>query len=179
MTTIDDLPFDYPSEANAAAPAPRACRHPRPFRRIHPPTGEGLCTRCGHTFAPAQQRKGRNNRARGGRAELDVARQLEGHKMGPLGLPWDVEVEGYMRLQVKKLAAWPSLNSVLAWIDAIPVSGAMRGAALIQAVGSGKRGRRLLVLDLDEYRAFHGDVLRQSDDDIQPPDPYLEREPVP
>jgi len=37
-----------------------------------------------------RSRRGRNNRSRGGRAELDVARTYGGEKVGPLGLPEDI-----------------------------------------------------------------------------------------
>ena len=99
-------------------------------------------------------RRGKNNRKRGNAEELTVARKLGGRKMGPLGLPWDVEIPDYMRLQVKKLASWPSLAAVVALIDAIPAGRDMRGVALIQP---GRGGRRLLVLDLDEFARWHGD----------------------
>jgi hypothetical protein len=38
----------------------------------------------------ARQRRGRNNRSRGNRSELDIARTYGGEKVGPLGLPEDI-----------------------------------------------------------------------------------------
>jgi len=104
----------------------------------------------------AQSRRGRNNRKRGNGAELDVARAIGGRKVGPLGHPWDVEVPGYARLQVKKLARWPSVAAVLAWLDAIPVADPLRGVVVVQAAGQGKRGRRVVLFDFDEYVRWHG-----------------------
>ena len=157
----DDLPFSYPSLANPGAPKPRVCRR-------HVWVGLGTadqpdiiirCERCGRVRNDAASRRGRNSRARGNAEELTVARKLGGRKMGPLGLPWDVELPGYMRLQVKKLATWPSLAAVVAFIDAIPAGRDMRGAALIQP---GRGGRRLLVLDLDEFARWHGDPTKEG-----------------
>lgn len=155
----DDLPFDYPSTANPGAPKPRVCRRHVWIRYDAPELGVIKCGRCGKPRDPIASRRGRNARQRGNAEELTVARKLGGRKMGPLGLPWDVEIEGYMRLQVKKLASWPSLAAVVALIDAIPAGRDMRGAALIQP---GRGGRRLLVLDLDEFARWHGDPTKEA-----------------
>jgi hypothetical protein len=150
----DDLPFDYPdtSPPNLGAAQPKRCRR-------HLWDG-GACARCDRVRDEALIRRGKNNRARGNRAELEVARQFtDGRKVGPLGHPWDVEIPGYMRLQVKKLARWPSLSTVVDWIDAIPPSSEMRAVAVIQP---GRGGRRLLVVDLDEYAEHHGDPTKRG-----------------
>jgi hypothetical protein len=68
----------------------------KPKHRHAYPTliGAGGITRgpcaCGQPFDPGAARRGRNNRARGGRAELDIARTYGGEKVGPLGLPEDI-----------------------------------------------------------------------------------------
>lgn len=108
---------------------------------------------CGHEVDPAAAKRGRNNRTRGGKAELEVAKLLGGQKVGPLGLPEDVRLEGYARLQVKKLARLPSLASVAGWMNDMPAGGTMRGVVVIEA---GRNGRRLIVFDLDEFAAEHG-----------------------
>lgn len=114
------------------------------------------CTICFKAKDPAASRRGKNNRKRGTSAELDVARALGGRKMGPLGLPWDVEMEGYARLQVKKNAKWPSLNEVVGYLNAIPTGEAMPGAVLIEAAGQGVRGEALIVFRLRDFAERHG-----------------------
>jgi hypothetical protein len=153
----DWLPAE-PETARTLVPSPRRCTHPRQFRRDLEDGGTA-CTRCGRDIPATVSRQSRNNRKRGGAAELAVAKRIGAAKMGPLGLPWDVEKPGWIRLQVKKLAKWPSLNDVQRWMDAIPVGAEMRGVALIEAAGPGVRGRRLIVLDLDEFAEHHGEPL--------------------
>lgn len=155
----DDLPFTAPdTPPNLGAPAPKRCRRHEWFI-----TPEGwLCIRCGKPKDEAASRQNRNNRKRGGKAELDVAKTLNARKMGPLGLPWDVEHAGWIRLQVKKLARRPSLSEIIGWLDQIPVGAEMRGVALIEAAGQGVRGRRFLVLDLDEFAEHHGDPVEKA-----------------
>jgi hypothetical protein len=107
---------------------------------------------------PIMARRGRANRERGNRAELDVARSIPGGvKMGPLGLPWDVEVGTYARLQVKKLADRPSPAEIVRQIERIPDTGArLRGFVWIEAAGRGKRGRRMVYFRAPDFTAWHG-----------------------
>ena len=155
---MTDLPFLAP-EPDPTRPErqPRTChRH----RWIVATTGEtanvGTCSRCGKARDAALSRRGRNNRKRGSADELSVARLLGGEKVGPLGLPWDVIVPGWMRVQCKRLDRWPSLAQVVAWLDAIPAGTEMRGVSIADTPGPGGRTRRLLVLDLDEFASHHG-----------------------
>ena len=99
--------------------------------------GDSVCTRCGKAFPREASRRGRTNRARGNRDELEVARLLGGSKVGPLGLPHDVEVPGYMRLQCKKLASWPSLAKVISWLDAMAPHDDIRGVTVADTPGPG------------------------------------------
>jgi len=116
-----------------------------------------VCVDCGKERNEPRSRAGRNNRSRGNRAELAVARRIGGTKVGPLGKPWDVETPT-MRLQVKKVAAWPSLNAVLGYIDAIPEDILrMRGAILTQP---GRNARSLIVLDFKEFSEWYGDPTK-------------------
>ena len=106
------------------------------------------------TVDPA--RRNRNNRARGTRCELVVARTVGGRKVGQLGLPWDVEIPGYARFQVKKLARWPAITAVLGWLDAIPSAPELRGVVVVEAAGQGTHGRSVVVFDLEEWARWHG-----------------------
>ena len=114
------------------------------------------CRRCGRGRNAAASRRGRNNRARGTRDELVVARLLGGRKVGELGLPHDVEVPGYMRAQCKRLDRWPSLARVVGWLDAMGACPELRAVTLADTPGPGGRTRRLIVMDLDDFAAWHG-----------------------
>jgi hypothetical protein len=152
--TLDSLDDMLVSQAGPATPgmAARKCTHLYVPSSTDP--GYRFCLRCGRPRDEVVARRNKNNKARGGAAELDVARTLGASKVGPLGHPWDVERPGWCRLQVKKLARYPSLSQVVEWIDAIPAGREMRGVALIQP---GRGGRRLIVLDLDEFAEHHGE----------------------
>lgn len=114
------------------------------------------CRRCGKVRDDAASRRGKNNKARGGKAELVVARKLAGgEKVGPLGLPWDVAVPGFLRAQVKKLARWPSLAACIGWLDAIPAEPELRAVVV---TGTGRGARSLIVMDLDEFADWFGQV---------------------
>jgi hypothetical protein len=169
--TFDDLdafPFDYPSEPTPNGAAGRKCHHPSWTHWVIAegatvsgrigPIDEHRCRDCGAVRDPAASRRGRANRSRGNRAELDVARSIPGaRKMGPLGLPWDVEVGTYARLQVKKLASRPSLAEIARLIAAIPDTGdRLRGFVWVEAAGQGKRGQRLVWFLGDEFAQWHG-----------------------
>ncbi len=165
MTDLADLPFAYPSEptSNGATGRPKCKRHrwemtdwmENDSRVV---TYVEWCARCHVRRDPAASRRGRSNRNRGNRAELAVARMIPGaRKMGPLGLPWDVEVGTYARLQVKKLAHRPSLAEIARLIRAIPDTGdRLRGFVWIEAAGQGKRGQRLVWFTLAEWLQWHG-----------------------
>lgn len=164
MTTLDDIPDLFPAAdaARTGAAAPRKCyRHSWMLAAFDPADPEHepraiRCTRCGREYDRTVSRRSRNNRARGGREEAKVAAVLGGRKVGPLGLPHDVEVPGYMRLQVKQLDRWPSLARVIQWLDAMQPAGDVRGVTVADTPGPGGRTRRLLIVDLDEYAAYHG-----------------------
>jgi hypothetical protein len=124
-----------------------------PMRYIKEATA---CQSCGKVRDDAATRRNKNNRSRGGREELVIAKALNGRKVGPLGLPHDVVVDGYLRLQVKQLDRWPSLARVLSWLDAMSPADDVRGVTVADTPGLGGRTRRLLIVDLDEYARWHG-----------------------
>lgn len=105
---------------------------------------------------PAASRRGRNNRKRGTADELVVARLLGGLKVGELGLPWDIECPGWLRVQAKKLDRWPSIKQVLELLDAIPQADELRAVTLADTPGPGGRTRRIIVFDLAEFAAWYG-----------------------
>jgi hypothetical protein len=157
----DDLPFTIPDpDPTRPQRKPAKCRRHR-WATFHNdyysdgPLTETRCDRCGKVKDQEGSKRGRNNRKRGTSDELAVAVLLGGRKVGPLGLPWDVEVEGYLRAQCKKLARWPSLNEVVTWLDAIPAGPELRAVTLADTPGGGKV-RRLIVMDAAEFAAWHG-----------------------
>ena len=113
------------------------------------------CTRCGKPEDPVASRRSRNNGKRGRAAELDMARAVGGRKVGPLGHPWDVEMPGYSRLQIKKLATPPSLRLVAKWMaDIARTPGPeMPGVVWIEP---GRGGERLIVFRLADFADRHG-----------------------
>lgn len=146
---MSDLPFTLPDpDPSRPERAPRTCGHHAWV--------EDQCIRCGRYRDAVVGRRNRNNAKRGTSDELKVARILGGRKVGQLGLPWDVELEGYMRAQCKRLDRWPSLNEVVRWLDAIPAGRELRAVTLADTPGPGGRTRRLIVLDLEEYAQHHG-----------------------
>jgi hypothetical protein len=154
---VSDLPFDYPDTTppNLGA-APKRCRKHdwvsvTVIGQVEPIGAH--CTRCGALRDPVRERRGRNNRTRGNRAELDVARSINGRKVGPLGHPWDVEMPGYARLQVKKLATPPSLRTIAAELTRIGSGAEMPGFIWIEP---GRGGERLIVLRLSDFAERHG-----------------------
>jgi hypothetical protein len=79
---------------------PRYVPHPNRPHRYDLNDGAGWRCACGKLQDDAAVKRGRNNRARGGRAELDIARTYGGEKVGPLGLPEDIRGKSW-RTQVK------------------------------------------------------------------------------
>ena len=158
MTDLDDLPFTHDDGRipNGAQGRPTCRRHEWTWRCDTPDAGE-VCRYCGKVRDDSS-RRGRANRNRGNRAELDVARSIPGgRKMGPLGLPWDVEVGTYARLQVKKLVKRPSANEIARLIERIPDTGdRLRGFVWVEAAGQGKRGQRLVWFPAHEWSLWHG-----------------------
>lgn len=156
---MSDLPFDYGDrDPRPALAKPRTCRR-HSWVPYHVFNDQGItewCGRCHRWRDEAASRRSRNNRKRGTGDELAVANILGGRKVGPLGLPWDVEVAGYLRAQCKQLDRWPSLNAVIAWLDAIPSEPELRAVTLADTPGGGRKTRRLIVLDLDEFARWHG-----------------------
>ena len=153
--TLDDLDLFDPGDPRPGAAPSRKCRAHAWQTYRNDGREWTACYRCGHVKDHAVSRRSRNNRSRGTRDELAVARILGGAKIGELGLPWDVETPA-IRVQCKKLDRWPSLAKVLEWLDAIPVGHHARAVTLADTPGTGGKVRRLIVLDLDEFASWYG-----------------------
>lgn len=118
------------------------------------------CFKCGLTLEryQARSRRGRNNRARGNRIELEIARSLGLRKVGMFGGPEDVgDRDAPFLVQVKSRsgAAFPS------WMDTelakLPVTAQQTPLLVIAEAGAvGKRRRALVVLRMEDWIALHG-----------------------
>jgi hypothetical protein len=155
---VTDLPFTLPDpDPTRPERKPAKCRRHQWCAYLgNDLEAHEVCYRCNTRRDLVLSKRGRNNRKRGTSDELAVARILGGSKVGPLGLPWDVVMDGYLRVQCKRLDKWPSLNAVVAWLDAIPAGPELRAVTLADTPGPGGRTRRLIVLDLEEYARWHG-----------------------
>ena len=110
---------------------------------------------------PARARRNRNNGKRGRAAELDAARWTGGRKVGPMGWPWDVELPGYARVQVRKLATPPSLREVIKALDAIARTPGPEMAAYLW-IEPGRGGERLVITRLRDWQEHHGPVKEEA-----------------
>lgn len=154
MVDEANLPFSY-GERLATPTGAKPKRHPHVYDQTVGVGNDGLryACRCGVIQDPAAGRRNKNNRKRGNAAELDVARALGGRKMGPLGLPWDVEMEGYARLQVRKYATPQGLRTIALELARIGSGATMPGYVWIEP---GRGGEALIVFRLADFAERHG-----------------------
>ena len=116
-----------------------------------------VCARCGRIRDAIASRKGRNNRSRGNAIEREVARQLGMRRVGQYGGPTDVQGELF-GVQVKSGGAYP--ERLHNWLKAVPVtSGQVALLVVTDAPGPGHKRRALVVLDLTDWIALHGEEL--------------------
>lgn len=167
MNDLDSLDLMNATTApNPGAPAPRTCRphrwewtdwmddQSRVLSRVE------WCARCHRLRDAAVSRRSRNNRKRGNAAELEVARAMDGRKVGPLGHPWDVETP-LLRVSVKKLATPPSLRFAITELHRVSAAPGPQAPAFVW-IEPGRGGERLIVLRLDDFAALHGDPLEEE-----------------
>ena len=167
MTDLDSLPFDYPSEPNLGAAPPKSCIHPRQLRRQF--EGGVACGRCGKELDPERQARGRRARNRGNSIERQMAARLGLRRVGQYGGPDDLAGDLFAA-QVKSGLSFP--ERLWKWLKQVPTKAGQTALLVVtDAPGPGRRRRALVILDLDEWAALHG---RDSDEEIQPVDPYLE-----
>ena len=111
---------------------------------------------CGHEVDPAKAKRGRTNRSRGNRIELEVARQLGLRKVGMYGGPEDAgDRDSPFLVQVKSRKAWPS------WMDdelaKLPVTAQQTPLLVVAEAGTpGRKRRALVVLRIEDWVALHG-----------------------
>ena len=157
MTDLDEQLAANPAaqETAVSTATVRPHRHRWVTARMDSMTIVETCRSCGALKDPERSRRNRNNGKRGRAAELDAARAVGGRKVGPLGHSWDVEMTGYSRLQVKKLATPPSLRLVARWLADIARAPGPEMPGLIW-IEPGRGGERLIVFRLRDFAERHG-----------------------
>lgn len=97
-------------------------------------------------------------KAIGSAAERDIATKVGGRRVGMDYGPIDV-VSAVLDLQVKATTIPLSLNQAHACIDRIPLRGdRLRGLVQVSRPGAGRRARRTIVFDFDEFCQWYGNV---------------------
>lgn len=154
---LDDLPFIQPSEDEMTWVTPRKpakCKHPKHLRRSLE-SGGVACTGCGSDLDPVRLRRGRTNRSRGNAIERQVAAELGLRRVGQFGGPEDVSGE-WLTVQVKSGGSFP--ERIWRWLQALPANaGQTRAVVVTDAPGPGHRRRAIVVVDLADWIALHGE----------------------
>lgn len=131
-----------------------SCRHPR-VDRIYKDGGY-TCTRCDR-FVPREAiRRGLNARKRGLRASARIAREAGIENREAMHLPEDSgNSTDWLRTQNKSGKGYPVRLD--RWLRSIPVvAGQLRGVTYTETPGPGRKARKLIVLDWDEFRDWFG-----------------------
>jgi hypothetical protein len=102
----------------------------------------------------ARSRRGRTARQRGNSFEREVAKRLNGQRVGQFGGKTDVATE-WIAVQCKVGGSYSERYD--GWLRSIPVKGDQLAALVIgDSPGAGKRRRTMIVLDLDDFIAWFG-----------------------
>lgn len=149
MTELDDYAlFPEPDDRE-----PKPCRHPRYLRANV--DGVTTCMSCGHAFEAAVQRRGRNNRSRGNAIERAVGKELGLRRVGQYGGPDDL-AGAMFAAQVKSGGSFS--ERYWSWLKAVPVTAGQTPILVVtDAPGPGHKRRALVVLELSDWRALHGE----------------------
>ncbi len=101
-----------------------------------------------------RSRRGRNARQRGNAFEREVAKRLNGQRVGQYGGKQDVANE-WIAVQCKVGKSYPERMD--GWLRSIPVKGDQIAALVVgDSPGAGGRRRTMIVLDLDDFIAWFG-----------------------
>jgi len=148
---------------NPAAPAPRKCRrHQWRVATFSEDGGvtwreETYCERCGATKNPAASRRGRLNKNRGNAIEREVGKRLGLRRVGQFGGPDDLSGELFAA-QVKSGGYFSERQ--WRWLKAVPVKAGQTAILVVtDTPGPGKKRRAMVMLDIDDWIALHGESL--------------------
>jgi hypothetical protein len=149
----DDLPFYYGETPPPDDRPPKPCRHPRYLRASV--DGIETCMSCGHAFDPLVKRRGRNNRSRGNAIERAVGKELGLRRVGQYGGPDDLSGSMFAA-QVKSGGSFS--ERYWAWLKAVPVTADQTPILVVaDAPGPGHKRRAMVILELSDWRALHGE----------------------
>ena len=129
---------------------------PRPHRHrwemidgAHP-----ICTLCAKVDYTGASRRGRNNRKRGGRAELDIARTYGGEKVGPLGLPEDIRGKQWAtQVKVSQRAAPSTWQREFAKLD---TTSGRTPRLILRFTKQGVKAQDFVVIRGEDWLAWFG-----------------------
>jgi hypothetical protein len=108
-----------------------------------------------HNVDPEKSRRGKNARNRGNSFEREVAKRLNGQRIGWAGGPSDVST-GIYDIQCKVGGSYP--ERIDGWLRKIPFRfEKLRGVVIGDSPGGGAKRRSVIVFDLDEFIDFYGE----------------------
>ena len=137
-------------------------RHRHRWVRFHAPDGTFLfdgCS-CGVHQDAVKTRAGRSARNRGNRRELELAKTLDGTKVGHFGGPADVTTP-LLSIQSKVRRNWPEWM----WTELVrlPRTGGRLPVLIVtDAPGPGHLRRSIVVLALGDFEDLHGRIGRET-----------------
>jgi hypothetical protein len=113
------------------------------------------CVRCNAIRDDAATRRGKNNRSRGNAIERAVGKELGLRRVGQYGGPDDLSGLAFAA-QVKSGGAFS--ERYWSWLKAVPVTANQTPILVVtDAPGPGHKRRALVVLELSDWRALHGE----------------------
>lgn len=132
-----------------------SCRHLPRQNRIYKDGGYE-CSSCGRFVSREAIRRGLNARKRGIRASGQIAKDAGIENREAMHLPEDSgNSTDWLRTQNKSGKGYP--KRLDGWLRSIPVvPGQLRGVTYTETPGPGRKARKLIVLDWDEFVEWFG-----------------------
>lgn len=140
-----------------------SCRHPRSVRIYK--DGGYTCSKCDHFVSRESIRRGVNARKRGNRLQAQAAKDAGITNIGMMGLPEDAGLSTeWLVLQHKSGNGYPKLLD--RWLRALTATAdQLRAVVYTETPGPGKKARRLIIMDYDEFVSWFGTNGAETCDD--------------
>jgi hypothetical protein len=149
----------------------RNCRHPKWKRRMS--GGDIVCGVCAKTIDPDAMDRGRRAARRGKDIQRRQIVGLGGRNLA--GNNPNHDGQGIMFSYESKSGPAAFSERVWRWLTGIPVTATQSRVLIVtDKPGAGRKARAYVVVEYGEWKLLHGE-LRDTDDEIQPVDPYLEK----